>query len=190
MNKMLKGSLAGAAGVTLLLGSFGTYALWTDQAEIEASTVRSGVLDIDPAKPNWADTSADATAGATSDSWTPGSDLMVPGDQVTRTQIFTISGEGKNLTGTVTVAGGEVGGLRDSDRHLSRTFKVTSDNAQVKQVPGTNNFTFDTPFETAKLTAVITYSLSAGAGGQEAQDATLEMAASTITIKQTRGSQS
>ena len=29
-NKMIKGSVAGATGIVLLMGGFGTYALWSD----------------------------------------------------------------------------------------------------------------------------------------------------------------
>ena len=46
MNKMIKGSIAGATGIALLMGGFGTYALWSDSQGISSGTVQSGTLDI------------------------------------------------------------------------------------------------------------------------------------------------
>ena len=47
MNKMVKASVVGAAGVSLLMGGFGTYALWHDSAGTGAGTsITSGVLDV------------------------------------------------------------------------------------------------------------------------------------------------
>ena len=38
-NKMIKGSVAGATGIVLLMGGFGTYALWQDSATLGGSSV-------------------------------------------------------------------------------------------------------------------------------------------------------
>ena len=95
MNKMIKGSIAGATGVALLMGGFGTYALWSDSENLAANGVQSGELTIDTA----AGAYDDANTGAAND-WTA-SDLMVPGDVVTYTQTFDVSGTGKNLAGTI-----------------------------------------------------------------------------------------
>ncbi len=38
MNKMIKGSIAGATGVALLMGGFGTYALWSDSEDLPDAT--------------------------------------------------------------------------------------------------------------------------------------------------------
>ena len=193
MNKMVKGSVAGAAGVALLMGSFGTYALWNDTAEMPGNTVTSGVMDIEAGSVEWNDL---ATSGV--NDWTPGSaaadgksavlgDLIVPGDKIVRTQEFTLSGKGKNLKGTIKLTGGGVtqGGF---DNLLDVTVQVTSDNATVLQDNGTNDFTFSAPFGSAKLTAVVTYKFDkAGVTkAQEAQNATAAIADSTLTIQQTR----
>jgi len=183
MNKMVKGSLAGVAGVTLLLGSFGTYALWSDAEDIDASEVSSGVLDIKPGDTIW----ADASTGRTNDAWDSKTDLMVPGDEVTRTQTFTITGTGKNLTGTVKVDEGTLGDVANKlnfGEYLMHTLVVTSDNAQVTRTGDTNGFAFKAPFGEADLTAVVTYTLAEGTPAQAAQDATAELTASTITIEQ------
>ena len=93
MNKMIKGSIAGATGIALLMGGFGTYALWSDSEGISSGTVQSGTLDItNVGAVSWEDVSADAT----SSTWSA-SDQMVPGDTVEMTRAVTMSAEGKNL---------------------------------------------------------------------------------------------
>jgi alternate signal-mediated exported protein len=179
MNKMIKGSVAGAAGVALLMGSFGTYALWNDAATMPGNTITSGVMDIEAGAVSW----DDAAPGA----WNPATDLVVPGDEIVRTQTFTVTGTGKNLKGTIKLTGGDVtqGGFNNL---LDVTVKVTSDNATVVQDNGTNDFTFNAPFDAATLTAVVTYEFDKSdvTEAQEAQDATAAIADSTLTIQQTR----
>lgn len=83
MNKLLKGSIAGAAGIALLLGGAGTLAYWNDAETIgSAGTVQSGELSIES-----------TTAG----SWSDSIDLIVPGDSLTYTEEFTVTASGDNL---------------------------------------------------------------------------------------------
>ena len=95
MNTMIKGSIAGATGIALLMGGFGTYALWSDSENLVANGVQSGELDIATS----AGVYDDANSAAAND-WTA-TDKMVPGDKVTYTQTFTVKGSGKNLKGTI-----------------------------------------------------------------------------------------
>ena len=93
MNKMIKGSIAGATGIALLMGGFGTYALWSDSEGLGSGTVQSGALDIvNVGGATWADVSTTKTAAA----W-QASDAMVPGDKVTMTRSVTMDASGKNL---------------------------------------------------------------------------------------------
>ncbi|MET0977038.1 MAG: alternate-type signal peptide domain-containing protein, partial [Leifsonia sp.] len=46
MNKILKGAIAGAAGIALLLGGAGTFALWNSSTTVAAGTISSGQLSI------------------------------------------------------------------------------------------------------------------------------------------------
>jgi hypothetical protein len=62
--------------------------------------------------------------------------------------------------------------------------QVTSSSATiVETAPGSNQFTFASPFGTATITAVVTYELPAATGGTTNQNksATLPAAAFTIT---------
>lgn len=94
MNKLIKGSIAGAAGIVLLLGGAGTFALWNDSVAAAGGNVQSGVLTVAlNGSPAWADASTDKT----STTWVPGTDKLVPGDTVTYTQNFDVVATGKNL---------------------------------------------------------------------------------------------
>lgn len=181
MNKMMKGSVAGATGIALLMGGFGTYALWSDSADLDATEVNSGVLTIDDngdgayANPSNA---GDPTWGANM--------MMVPGDVVTYTQTFDLAGTGKNLQGTVDFATQNL----DSDfepgdftRDIDVT--ITGASAAITETPsGSNNFTFADPFEAATLTVVVTYDF-VDADGTDSQGAQASTPATTLTIAQT-----
>lgn len=103
MNKLVKGSIATAAGVALLLGGAGTFALWSDTAGVQGGTVQTGVLDIEPVADTakWADVSVNGRTGAT---FNPATDKIVPGDTVTFTQDVTLKAEGKNLKAELALA--------------------------------------------------------------------------------------
>src|SRR5690554_3920314 len=84
MNKLVKGSIAGAAGIALLLGGAGTLAYWNDIENLgTGGVIATGTLDIAP-----------TTAGT----WT-GDDVtfFVPGDSAEYTESFTITAVGDNL---------------------------------------------------------------------------------------------
>ncbi|HET6653474.1 MAG TPA: alternate-type signal peptide domain-containing protein [Nocardioides sp.] len=179
MNKMIKGSVAGATGIVLLMGGFGTYALWSDSADMEASKVTSGELDIAAGDVHWNDLSTQGT-----DDWDPNNSnhLVVPGDTITRTQTFAVKGTGKNLEGTVTFAPGA-----ETNNAIGVDVDVTSDNAEVTETAaGSNNFAFDAPFSTGTMKVVVTYTLPQSTDGQVGQNVTASIAESTLTIAQTR----
>ncbi|WP_432476789.1 alternate-type signal peptide domain-containing protein [Nocardioides sp. GXQ0305] len=174
MNKMIKGSIAGATGVALLMGGFGTYALWSDSENLQAAKVQSGELDIATSAGVWDDANT-----AASNDWNA-SDKMVPGDKVTYTQTFTVKAEGKNLKGTVAYVKPSLSGNTFSNA-LTHTVDVTSSSATITG-SGTS-FSFNQPFGTATLTAKVTYTLPASVSNQVDQnkEATLPAAAFTIT---------
>ncbi len=99
MNKMMKGSIAGATGVALLMGGFGTYALWSDSEQARCRTACSPVSSPSTPSPG----AYDDTNTAAANDWSA-SDKMVPGDNITYTQTFTVTGTGNNLEGTIDLA--------------------------------------------------------------------------------------
>ena len=46
MNKIIKGSIAGAAGIALLLGGAGTFALWNDSTSVQGGKIKAGNLAL------------------------------------------------------------------------------------------------------------------------------------------------
>ena len=97
MRKTTKGAIAVGAGVALLLGGAGTMAAWRVSAGVgQGTSVTSGKLDV-VAKtgatglPVWSWTNA-ATA------YDPSTSRIVPGDSVTRTQVFTVTARGDHLS--------------------------------------------------------------------------------------------
>jgi alternate signal-mediated exported protein len=94
MNRLLKGAIAGAAGVALLLGGAGTFALWNSTATVAGGTIVAGELKVTP----------DATVGA----WTHGGvsiDMgtyrIVPGDVLVYTKDLAVTATGDNLNATL-----------------------------------------------------------------------------------------
>jgi alternate signal-mediated exported protein len=183
MNKTVKGSLAGAAGIALLMGGFGSYALWQDSENLDATQVQSGHMTI-----NTTPGAYDDTSHVGSGDWSAG-DLMVPGDVITYTQTFTVTGTGENLHGTISLANATFNnGFNGADpSNLTRTIDITSDNADVEADNTTENtsFTFDSPFDTAHLTAVVTYTFASVANqGTTDQDKSATTPATQFTIAQ------
>lgn len=88
MNKLTKASIAGAAGIALLLGGAGTLALWNDSANLTVGSITSGTLTISDSAGTW-----DVNAP----------DLWVPGDSFTYTGTLAISATGDNLAATLDV---------------------------------------------------------------------------------------
>lgn len=176
MNKMIKGSVAGATGIALLMGGFGTYALWSDSEQLAENGVQSGDLTIDTSAGAYDDANTDAAGDWDAD------DKMVPGDTITYTQTFTVTGSGKNLEGAIALDALEMSPNSFSDA-LTRDVDVVSDNATVAK-DGPTDFSFDAPFGTATLTATVTYVLPASVEGTDDQLASATTPASTFTISQ------
>ncbi|MEV8253102.1 alternate-type signal peptide domain-containing protein [Rhodoglobus sp. NPDC076762] len=97
MNKLVKGSIAGAAGIALLLGGAGTLASWNDSATVlsSATKITAGTLEI-------------KAAPASGDGWKVNGiskDLsnfkIVPGDVLTYTSTFNVTATGDNLSAAV-----------------------------------------------------------------------------------------
>lgn len=104
---MIKGAVAGTAGIALLAGGFSTYAVWTDRESVNAGKLQTGHLEIvSVGDETWTDKSSDRTT----DTWLAG-DKMVPGDVVELRQPLDVEAEGKNLKVAMTVEGIGVAGF-------------------------------------------------------------------------------
>ena len=101
MNKILTGAVAGAAGIALLLGGAGTFALWNSSTTVNVGSVASGTLSIaSVGAPSWKNISGDASVGGVAiPSIT--SYNIVPGDKLELTQTVTVNATGDNLKATL-----------------------------------------------------------------------------------------
>lgn len=187
MNKNLttvgtfKGALVGVAGVALLAGGYGTFALWTDTEAAPDGGVVSGNLDIVAGTTTvWDDLSTTAPGD-----WNNATDHVVPGDEITMTKTFTISSKGKNMKSKLTFTPGVVtkgtvaaGGFGD---YLTVTTAVSGLPATTGPA---NEWTFTTPTAPTVVTVKVTFKFDAAATGQEAQDASASITAGQLVFEQ------
>ena len=183
MNKTVKGSLAGAAGIALLMGGFGSYALWSESRPLASSSITTGDLTIgtDPSAAYWDDVNT-----PTVKDWSA-TDKMVPGDKVSYTQTFTVTGNGKNLKGTISLA--DPGALGGNSTLITRSIDITSSNTTITSDAAAPNtaFHFASPFGTSTMTAVVTYTFPAGTSGSTGttdQNVSASTPATAFTISQ------
>lgn len=171
MNKTVKGSLAGAAGIALLMGGFGSYALWSDSSTMGSSGVTSGTLDVAPGATTFKDQN--------NANWGP-TDLIVPGDTITRTQAFTFSGSGNNLKGRITFAPGAVTNAFGSN--LTVTVAATG----LSGISGSGGcYEFTVPANANQVVnTTVTYAFSGTTANQASQSVSAAVADGTFAIEQ------
>lgn len=186
MNKMLKGAIAGATGITLLVGGFGTYALWNDEADIAGTTVTSGLLDITAVGTRvWKDLSADVT----DTTWDAATDVIVPGDTVEMRQPITIAAEGKNLKADLSVNLTSMSWTFDANTLQQPV--VTFAGVPLQPLSATTfGFRFDTEAEIANLNGtndlVVTFTMPSTVAGTSGQAEEVSMPDSVLTLTQVR----
>jgi alternate signal-mediated exported protein len=137
--KMTKGAVAVAAGVVLLLGGAGTYALWEVNRPLDG-TVQAGDLDLSTGAATWTLNGEEVTS--------PETLRVVPGDVLTVQQELTVTAVGDSLQAQLSVD--EVSPLVDPS--LAEYFDVDltyavepSDTAQVVDADVSITFAESTP---------------------------------------------
>ena len=99
MHKALKGAAALAAAAALLLGGYGTYALWSDSETLNGGSIDSGQLALDGTTAGvWRDASAGTPGTVIADISTF---RIVPGDVLTYSLSRTVRAQGDNLQATL-----------------------------------------------------------------------------------------
>lgn len=181
-NKMIKGSIAGATGIVLLMGGFGTYALWSDSVQAQGGVLSSGALQVTGAgNGTWTETSTD-----TVQPWSNASDLMVPGDVVVLNQPLDVQAEGKNLRVKLTV-----GGMDNDFAASSLSMNVAYGGAnETFTGPGPYVIDYDSAAEVAALNndndgAVVTFTF-ADVSGKTDQNTGVDLSNVTLTLDQVR----
>ena len=176
MNKLVKGSIAGAAGVALLLGGAGTLALWNDSASINAGTVTSGVLDV-----------SNAAAGAWTLNgvvWSP-SGLIVPGDTAVYTDTLEVTATGDNLNATVTTNIGSItNNITGADVDTEIVVKDMTDPLAPVVVNPDVAGAYDLGAGNYEVDVVITVDFPDTVTGLTGQNASTNFSAITVTVTQ------
>jgi len=101
VNKLVKGAVAGAAGIALLLGGASTFALWNQSATANAGIVQSGQLSLEKSATSgtWTDlstgTARTLTAGEVA------AYRLVPGSKLQFSQPITVVARGTGLKATL-----------------------------------------------------------------------------------------
>ncbi len=172
MNKLVKGTLASAAGVMLLMGGFGTYAVWQNSTPADMGSIGSGTLAIDSVgTPTW--TGADGTA------WAP-TDLMVPGNTVTETVPLVVTASGKDLK-----AGLSLSGVTSTFSDLQITLSYAGKSSTVTG-SGTAAIDYSGPADLSSLnaakTATVTFTLPSSVTGDQ-QD-TVDLSKASVNLDQ------
>jgi alternate signal-mediated exported protein len=190
MNKLTKGAIATAAGIALLLGGAGTFALWNGQTTIAGGTISTGTLAIaSTGSPVWKDTSSTVNGGTTFD---PATQKIVPGDTFTLTQQVILSTTGKNLKANFTFDPTSI----TTDPSLSALLTssltatpVVATGAATLTANGVNNYTV-TPGTAATTTVNVVFTVSfdsatSGTTGQSLANA-LKLTGLSYTLTQVR----
>ncbi|MCU1583867.1 MAG: hypothetical protein JWM49_423 [Microbacteriaceae bacterium] len=120
MNKLVKGAIAGAAGIALLLGGAGTFALWNSSANVNGGTIVAGNLHLGTA------TTGSWTVAHIGTNGTYGTAVTVtdlskfkasPGDQLTYTSEVPVTATGDNLVAAVSLSPGSIVATPTSATH-------------------------------------------------------------------------
>jgi alternate signal-mediated exported protein len=179
MNKSTKGALAAGAAGALLLGGAGTLAYWNATTTVGGADLGSGKLTLTDATTGtcaaapWTLDGAESPAGATFD---PATDLLVPGDVVTKTCTYTLGATGTHLRATLGATGGTAsGGLAGA---LDATATFTDGGDPVTAVTEAN----DGDTLTAEISVVFK-----GASGNSTQQQSAALSDYVVTLSQVHG---
>lgn len=185
MNKLVKGAVAGAAGIALLLGGAGTFALWNSSIGVASGTVSTGTLAFG--------TSSDATwrddsPGATTTTFDPETQKIVPGDVVTLTQNITIDATGKNLQAQLAYEPSSVDIPSDLVGKIVPTLTVSkvSGDAAITGDGTTLSPYIITPASggTSVLSVVISYAFDPTVSGVVGQSESVDLSGASYTLTQ------
>ena len=168
MNKLVKGAVATAAGVALLMGGAGTFAYWNDSVGITGATITAGNLLVTNATPSdgvWSVqknglTTATATTIANIATFTAS-----PGDKLTYTKKVSITATGDNLTATLALGAGSITaattGTADTAlaAYLSKTATISASGTGIAPI-GTTGTYLITPSTTGILKSPVTVTVT------------------------------
>ena len=156
MNKLTKGAIAGAAGIALLLGGAGSFALWNANASLDAGTINAGTLTLS--------TKADSAVWKDGNTTIDSLDnfRIVPGDTITLNQDLTVTARGNDLSAklaasTASLTGDSALVAAFGTPTVTQTYTVTTGPATIGTGANADVINFETPADSsAKGDSVVT----------------------------------
>lgn len=171
--KAVKGIVALAAAAVLLVGGYGTYALWSSTTTLDGGAVNSGQLKlVDPTPGVWTDVSAGAPGTVIPDI---AAFNIVPGDTLTYSTSATVRAQGDNLAATLAADPTSVTG----DPELLADVAVST----VVSIGGTTVAAITEDNDGDSVATVVTFAFSA-ASGNTTQLENLDLSNLKLTLTQ------
>jgi alternate signal-mediated exported protein len=182
--KVLKGTLTVATGTALLVGGFGSFALWSDQKPLPNASISTGELTLQTQTASWVDQSP----GAATTAWDPATDKLVPGDTVKLTVPLAVTAVGKNLAGTIHLdASGLDLAAFAGDLDVTYDVAPTPEDGVTDETNGSVSF-LRSAMEDDQIDAVgtVTFELAQEATLIEAESATAMLSDAKFVVTQVR----
>ena len=174
MSKMMKGALALVAAAVLLLGGYGTYALWSDSEVLDGGSVSSGQLAFEGAGAGvWRDASDASPGDVIADITTF---QIVPGDTLTYTLTRTVRASGDNLVATLAANPASITGDPELLADVAITTGITVAGATATAITEAN--------DGQVVVATVTFVFDE-ASTNETQLQALDLSALELTLTQT-----
>lgn len=178
MKKSTKGAVAAAGAAVLLLGGAGTLAYWTDEGTASGGTLTTGNMALSDGTCEAGWTYPDGSAVAT----------IVPGDSITKSCSFEVTGSGDHLTATVS-APGEVTYTTDKTTTTMQLTASADYELGGEPVGDGDSFAIDGPTTlVAEVEVVFPYGDATTINANDTQDVTATLDAITITLTQDQSS--
>jgi alternate signal-mediated exported protein len=180
-NKLVKGSLAAAVGVALLMGGAGTLASWNDTSVIAGGTITAGTLSI-------------TVPGSTpaSDGWKSGSTAIpniatyriVPGDTLTYQKTFIVTATGDSLTATASLGALSITGASQGAADVALAALLTKSAVFTVDGVTTATVTGSASPKTVVVTATIAFPSGTTTTDNAAKLGVVSLAAFNLTLTQ------
>ncbi len=180
MNKLTRGAIAAGAGLVLLLGGAGTFALWSDTATLSGSTITAGELKFGTVgSPQWTNvTNGGNTAIADISTF-----RIVPGNTVKLTQTVQITATGNDLVAQLTYDPGSITIAPELQSRITITLGATSNNANVTSLGG-NLFKVTPAAGVSTVTVTVTVAFDPATPNLEGQAKTVQLSGLKLTLTQ------
>jgi alternate signal-mediated exported protein len=162
MNKLVKGAIAGAAGIVLLMGGAGSLAYWNDSAQAgpaTGTTITAGTLKISAVDAgSWTKgfyNGSNVLVGSVAPVANLANVRIVPGNRLVYTQTFNLDASGDDLYFTISSTNGAVAAASGA----------AADTALAAQATGTFSVASVTGGNVVAATTPGTYKVSSNSGG-------------------------